>query len=114
MRANGRTEGMRALTLGAMLAGLTAGTAGGAPQTYTGPDPTAQLRPPKESSLTAGYEAAQANCQTCHSVDYIATQPPGRGNAFWDGEVAKMIKAYHSPIEQADAGAIAAYLAGTY
>ena len=105
---------MRALPLGAVIAGLTAGAAWAAPRTYTVPDPTAQLRPPKDGSLAAGYEAAQANCQTCHSVDYIATQPPGRGTAFWDAEVAKMIKAYHAPIEQADAGAIAAYLAGTY
>jgi len=105
---------MRALVLGAVIA--IAGTIGdrAAPRTYTLPDPTAQLRPPTDGGLTAGYEAAQANCQTCHSVDYIATQPPGRGKAFWDAEVAKMIKAYHAPIEQAEAGAIAAYLAGTY
>jgi mono/diheme cytochrome c family protein len=105
---------MRALTLGAMIAGLTAGAAWAGPRSYAVPDPTAQLRPPQESGLSTGYEAAQANCQTCHSVDYIATQPPGRGKAFWEAEVAKMIKAYHAPIEQADAGAIAAYLAGTY
>ena len=105
---------MRALLLGAMTAGLTVGAACAAPRTYAVPDSTAQLRSPKDGGLTAGYEAAQGNCQTCHSVDYIATQPPGRGKAFWDAEVAKMIKAYHAPIEQADAGAIAAYLAGTY
>ena len=105
---------MRGLLLGAMMAGLTVGAAWAAPRTYAVQDPTAQLRPPKDDGLTAGYEAAQGNCQTCHSVDYIATQPPGRGKAFWDAEVAKMIKAYHAPIEQADAGAIAAYLAGTY
>jgi sulfite dehydrogenase (cytochrome) subunit B len=94
---------MRGLLLGAMMAGLTVGAAWAAPRTYAVPDPTAQLRPPKDDGLTAGYEAAQGNCQTCHSVDYITTQPPGRGKAFWD-----------APIEQADAGAIAAYLAGTY
>ncbi|MGX9983218.1 SorB family sulfite dehydrogenase c-type cytochrome subunit [Methylobacterium fujisawaense] len=105
---------MRMLLLGAMIGGVTAGSAWAAPRTYAVPDPTAQLRPPKADSLAAGYEAAQANCQTCHSVDYIATQPPGRGKAFWDAEVSKMIKAYHAPIEQADAGAIAAYLADTY
>ncbi|MGT2486204.1 hypothetical protein [Methylobacterium oryzae] len=47
-------------------------------------------------------------------LDDSATQPPGHGNALRDAEVSKMIKAYHAPIEQADAGAVAAYLAGTY
>ena len=73
---------MRALVLGAVIAGLTTGAAWAAPRTYTLPDPTAQLRPPTDGGLTAGYEAAQANCQTCHSVDYIATQPPGRVYAY--------------------------------
>ncbi len=36
---------MRALVLGAVIAGLTAGAARAAPRTYTLPDPTAQLRP---------------------------------------------------------------------
>ena len=44
--------------------------------------------------------AAEANCRSCHSVDYIAMQPPGKGAAFWTGEVTKMRKVYHAPIER--------------
>ena len=105
---------MRALLLGSIVAGLIGGPALAAERTYAVPDPTAQLKPPRGGTQQAGYAAAQANCQTCHSVDYIATQPPGRGKAFWDAEVTKMIKAYHAPIEEADGRAIAAYLSDTY
>ena len=51
---------------------------------------------------------------SCHSVDYINTQPPRRGKEFWEAEVKKMIKSYHAPISEADAKAIADYLAKTY
>ena len=108
---------MRALLLGSVAAGLIAGTAVSAPRTYTVPDPTAEFRTPRDGeggTQAKGLAAAQANCQTCHSVDYIATQPPGRGKAFWDSEVTKMIKVYHAPIDEADGHAIAAYLADTY
>ena len=80
------------------------------PHRYTLPDETAQLRPGKGT----GFEVAQANCLTCHSPDYIAMQPPGKGKAFWEAEVTKMIKVYQAPIEEADAKAIAAYLADAY
>src|SRR3954467_12433052 len=69
------------------------------PLTYALPDETAQLRP----GHGPGYEAAQNNCMACHSVDYINTQPPGRGAGFWQAEVTKMIKVYHAQIGDADA-----------
>jgi hypothetical protein len=34
-------------------------------------------------------------------VDYIAMQPPGKGAAFWESEVTKMVKVYHAPINEA-------------
>ena len=108
---------MRALLLGSLAAGLVVGSALSAPRSYAVPDPTAQLKAPKDGeggSQGQGFAAAQANCQTCHSVDYLTTQPPGRGKAFWDAEVTKMIKVYHAPIDEADGHAIAAYLADTY
>lgn len=93
--------------------GLVAGLpVAAAPRTYVLPDPTAQLRP--APGLEAGFDAAQANCQTCHSVDYIATQPPGKGQAFWASEVTKMMKVYHAPISEADGKAIVDYLAAAY
>ena len=94
------------------IAVLSTGTAQAQPRTYDIPEPTAQLRPAEGHE--AGFEAAQTNCMVCHSVDYIATQPPGKGPAFWSAEVTKMVKVYHAPIEEADAKAIAAYLAGAY
>lgn len=62
----------------------------------------------------AGLDAAQSNCASCHSVDYVATQPPKKGKAFWEAEVAKMINVYHAPIDAGDAKAIAEYLAQAY
>ena len=76
--------------------------------TYTLPDDAPTLRP------GPGMELAQNNCMTCHSVDYINTQPPNRGKAFWVAEITKMIKVYHAPINDADAMAIADYLAKAY
>ncbi|GJE18172.1 SorB family sulfite dehydrogenase c-type cytochrome subunit [Methylobacterium marchantiae] len=91
---------------------LAAGGAQAEPRSYDIPEPTAQLRPAKGHE--AGFEAAQTNCMVCHSVDYILTQPPGKGAAFWTGEVTKMVSVFHAPIEEADAKAIAAYLAAAY
>lgn len=78
------------------------------PVTYDLPEETAVLKP------GPGVEAAQNNCLACHSADYIQTQPPKRGKAFWDAEVTKMIKVYGAPINEADANTIADYLAQTY
>ncbi|WP_336492922.1 cytochrome c, partial [Methylobacterium nigriterrae] len=71
---------------------LAGGAALAAPRGYDLPEATAQLRPAEGHE--AGYAAAQANCVACHSVDYIAMQPPKKGKAFWDAEVTKMIKVY--------------------
>ncbi len=78
-----------------------------APLTYKLPDETPELRP------GPGVETAII-CLPCHSADYISTQPPGKGRAFWDAEVQKMIKVFHAPISSGDAAVIADYLAATY
>lgn len=78
------------------------------PLSYTLPEETASLRP------GAGMETARMNCLTCHSADYIATQPPHLGKGFWEAEVMKMIKAYHAPISDEEAKIIVEYLAKTY
>lgn len=52
-----------------------------------------------------------ANCSACHSLDYITTQPRGKGPQFWRDTVAKMVTTYKAPIEPAEAEAIAAQLA---
>lgn len=78
------------------------------PLTYALPEETSTFRP------GPGMDTAQNNCLTCHSADYINTQPPNRGKKFWEAEVTKMIKAYHAPVSEADAKAIVDYLAKTY
>jgi mono/diheme cytochrome c family protein len=98
----------------AALPALAGTAARAAPETYALPEPTAQFKPPPDPSHASGFQAAQENCMTCHSVDYIAMQPPRKGQAFWDAEVTKMIKVYHAPIGEADGRAIAAYLSNTY
>jgi sulfite dehydrogenase (cytochrome) subunit B len=78
-----------------------------APIVYQPPDETAQLKP------GPGVETAIV-CEACHSADYVTTQPPGEGKAFWQAEVQKMIKVYKAPIAESDAAVIANYLAATY
>ena len=94
------------LALAAALAATGASLA--KPLTYVLPDDTAAFKP------GPGVKAAQDNCASCHSADYINFQPPNKGPAFWDAEVQKMIKAYHAPINENDAKSIADYLAKTY
>jgi len=61
-----------------------------------------------------GLDKVEANCQACHSLDYIPANSPFLNPASWDGEVTKMIKAFGAPIEDADAKAIADYLKKNY
>lgn len=77
------------------------------PVVYQLPPETAQLKP------GPGVETAVV-CTACHSADYIGTQPPAKGKAFWQGEVQKMIKVYKASISEGDAAVIANYLAATY
>ena len=81
--------------------------AAAAPLTYKLPNETAELKP------GPGAETAVI-CLACHSADYISTQPPGKGRAFWDAEVQKMIRAFNAPIDPGDAAVIADYLAANY
>jgi sulfite dehydrogenase (cytochrome) subunit B len=77
------------------------------PMVYRLPPETAELKP------GPGVETAIV-CTACHSADYISTQPSGKGKAFWQAEVQKMIKVYKAPIGEDDAATIANYLAATY
>ncbi len=93
------------VTFAALFAVASAAIA--APILYQLPDETAQLKP------GPGVETAVV-CQACHSADYISTQPPGEGKAFWQAEVQKMIKVYKAPIAESDAAIIVNYLAASY
>ena len=56
-------------------------------------------------------EVVVANCSACHSLDYITTQPRGKGEQFWRDAVTKMINVYKAPLSPADADAVGATLA---
>ena len=61
-----------------------------------------------------GRDKLEANCGSCHSLDYILSNSPFMTRAVWDAEVTKMIKAYGAPISEADGKDIAEYLAKNY
>ena len=90
-----------------LLLAAAASSALAEPMVYQLPPETAELKP------GPGVETAIV-CTACHSADCISTQPSGKGKAFWQAEVQKMIKAYKAPIGEDDAAVIANYLAATY
>lgn len=60
-----------------------------------------------------GLDKVEANCQACHTLA-IPMNSPFLNAAGWGAEVTKMIKAFGAPIDDADAKAIAEYLAKNY
>lgn len=78
--------------------------------------PPAYNPPPETSRLIAGpgVEAVQKHCLTCHSADYVSTQPPHMPAAFWQGEVAKMRNNYGARLSDDEAKAVTDYLVATY
>jgi sulfite dehydrogenase (cytochrome) subunit B len=61
-----------------------------------------------------GLDKVEANCGGCHTLDYIPMNSPFLSADGWEAEVAKMIKAFAAPIDQADAKVIADYLKKNY
>ena len=61
-----------------------------------------------------GRDKVEANCASCHSLDYILGNSPFMNRTVWDAEVVKMIKAYGAPVSDADAKEIVDYLAKNY
>jgi mono/diheme cytochrome c family protein len=61
-----------------------------------------------------GRDKVEANCASCHSLDYILGNSPFMNRQVWDAEVTKMVKAFGAPISDADAKEIAEYLAKNY
>ena len=101
------------LATGALAAGVTAAITAPAvakPVTYTLPTESSTLKKTAEP----GYQRAELQCVTCHSRDYITTQPRGKGKEFWTAEVTKMVNVYAAPIPEPDRAVIADYLAANY
>ena len=69
---------------------------------------------PVKLKQAAGVEQVEGNCAACHSLDYIEMHAGLLSAATWNAEVTKMIKAFGAPISDADAKAIADYLAKNY
>ena len=67
-----------------------------------------------ELKAAPGRELVQANCVTCHSLDYIQMNSPFLDRKGWEGSVNKMIKVMGAPIAEVDAKAIADYLVQNY
>ena len=71
--------------------------------------------PLNEPQLKTGpcVEVVAANCQICHSADYVTTQPPlNRGG--WASIVQKMREKYGAPLATNQVDEIVDYLAGAY
>jgi len=97
----------------ALAAGVTAAIAAPAaakPVTYTLPAESSTLKKTAEP----GYQRAELQCVTCHSRDYITTQPRGKGKEFWTAEITKMVNVYAAPIPEPDRAVIADYLTANY
>src|SRR4051812_49296413 len=60
-----------------------------------------------------GADLANAQCLTCHSADYILTQPPMPAK-FWKGAIDKMIGKYGAPIPTNHVDALVEYFSKTY
>ena len=54
------------------------------------------------------------NCMSCHSLDYITTQPRGKGVQFWRDAVNKMVNVYGAPVDPAEVEPLAAALQQTH
>lgn len=61
-----------------------------------------------------GLDKVEANCNACHSLDYIQMNSPFPNAATWEAEVTKMRKAFGAPIDDEDAKAITEYLKANY
>jgi cytochrome c5 len=99
---------MKTVIAGLLIA-LAVGTAGAQEKRIT-------LPPDHEYGRLApapGSEVTETQCRFCHSTDYIVMQPRGDAKQ-WEGVVTKMIKVFGAPLSEADAKAIAEYLARAY
>jgi cytochrome c5 len=106
---NKPTGVMAALAILALAGGLTT-AALAKPVSFTLPPESSTLKNTGEP----GFTRAEQVCVTCHSRDYITTQPRGKGKAFWAAEVSKMVTVYAAPVLEPDRAAIAEYLAANY
>jgi len=70
--------------------------------------------PAVELKSGPGQDIVQAQCNVCHSLDYIRMNSPFLTPDAWKAEVTKMRTAYGAPINDQDADTILKYLSATY
>lgn len=107
----------RTLVVIAAVAAPIALAAGGVVAREAATKPPPAYAPPPEASRLIdgpGVQLAQRYCLTCHSADYVSTQPPHMPAAFWQGEVNKMRANYGAAIPDDAAKAITDYLVASY
>ncbi len=78
--------------------------------TITLPTETARLA---DSSLP-GAALATSLCSTCHSAEYVLTQPPASSRTYWKNTVVKMQKTFGAPIPDAAIDPLTDYLVKIY
>ena len=71
------------------------------------PDETVTFRPGKGTDLAALY------CYTCHSAEYVSSQPP-LPRKYWEATVIKMKEKFGAPIPDASVQELADYLTQAY
>ena len=74
-----------------------AGVGGATARQQSMPPETAAYQP----SALPGYEIVRRSCLTCHSAQYVSTQPPGSTRTYWDATVKKMKKPFGAPFPAA-------------
>jgi sulfite dehydrogenase len=75
-----------------------------------------KIEPPAETGsfkLTPGSELANGQCLTCHSVEYVATQPV-MPRPFWAASVKKMQDKYGAQIPAEQVDTLVDYLTQNY
>ena len=78
-----------------------------------------EIKLPPETAAFApsehpGYALAMAFCSTCHSAEYVRTQPLSMTPAYWKATVTKMKKTFGAPIPDDQLDIITDYLVKTY
>lgn len=61
----------------------------------------------------AGVELVRSACSSCHSMDYVITQPP-LNRAQWTASVEKMKARFGAPLSTNEIPALVSYLEANY
>lgn len=61
-----------------------------------------------------GKPLLEAQCVSCHSLDYVVMNSPFLDRKGWEASINKMIKVMGAPVNDADAKAIVDYLESQY